>query len=300
MTTCLEASRTPEGWYPDPDGHGLRYFDGFRWTFKTLEAQTAPTHTAQSLRAPAPMTTKVPLVAVAPQPLRKPSRRRSATKTKSPSISRGAWVADRLGFVLLIVGLTASLYFGWTLFGSNVYTDYRQKELAAGLAPTPPAAPQAPAVAIGMPGVGTTSGRIIIPKLGVDSVIVVGTSREDLMSGPGIWLDGVMPGMPGNATVSGHRTTYGAPFRHIDELVPGDQIIVQIQGQPDAVFEVRGSAIVAPEQVSVTNQTPGVRLTLTTCEPVGSDAQRLVVQSELVTGAFADQAAPASAWQFQS
>lgn len=147
---------------------------------------------------------------------------------------------------------------------------------------------------------GAATGIIKIPSIGVDQVFVSGTQVPDLKKGPGIWEYGAFPGTPGNATISGHRTTYGGPFRHIDQLKIGDQIIVSVAGQPDAVFEVRGSLIVEPSRVQVTENTPGVRLTLTTCEPVGSDAERLVVQAELIEGAWVDHAVGPEGWEIMS
>lgn len=160
-------------------------------------------------------------------------------------------------------------------------------------------APAMPADAVPgptMPPAGDVAAGLRIPKIGVDVVTSAGTDTKTLKRGPGIWLPGVMPGEAGNATISGHRTTYGAPFRHLDDLVVGDQIFVDVPGQPEAVYEVRASFIVSPDDVAVTNQTDGVRLTLTTCDPVGSDADRLVIQAELVAGAQVADAIPAANW----
>lgn len=165
---------------------------------------------------------------------------------------------------------------------------------------TAPARPATPAPAPRRPASATPAapvGTLRIPSIGVDQVILGGTTKEILKKGPGVWEDGVMPGQPGNATISGHRTTYGAPFRKLDRLNNGDRIIVSVPGQPDAVYEVRGKLIVAPTQVSVTGPTEGVRLTLTTCDPVGSAAARLVIEAEMVSGAHADKAVPADRWQ---
>lgn len=164
--------------------------------------------------------------------------------------------------------------------------------VAAASALLPPEPPQ-------MPAHGEPAGRLIIPAIGVDVAVAVGTDDHTLRGGPGVWTPGVFPGAPGNATISGHRTTYGAPFRHIDSLTPGDLITFSTPGRPDAVFEVRETQVVAPEDVSVTYQTDGVRLTLTTCDPVGSAADRLVLQAEMVSGEFHRYAVPRDNWTFQ-
>lgn len=146
---------------------------------------------------------------------------------------------------------------------------------------------------------GDLAGRVRIPAIDVDTFVSFGTGLDVLDSGPGVWEYGAVPGNPGNATLAGHRTTHGGPFRHLDSLQPGDRIFFEIPGQPTSVFEVRGFAVVEPDNVSVTGNTEGVRLTLTTCTPVGSTAQRLIVQAELVEGAYVDLAVPADRWTFQ-
>ena len=150
-----------------------------------------------------------------------------------------------------------------------------------------------------MPGYGEAVARIRIPKVGVDLVIGVGTDDAALQKGPGLWTSGSTPGSPGNASVVGHRTTYGSPFRDIDELILGDIIEIEIPGRQTAVFEVRETQIVAPSEVGVTGPTSGVRLTLITCDPPGSTGRRPVVQAELVEGEFEDLAVAPTDWQFQ-
>lgn len=146
---------------------------------------------------------------------------------------------------------------------------------------------------------GKLAGRLTIPSIGLDKMVLMGTDTEILAKGPGVWETGVFPGAPGNATISGHRTTHGGPFRHLNDLKVGDQIIFETPGQPRAVFEVRGTGQVTPKQIEVTGQGPGVRLTLTTCDPPGSATKRLVIQAELVEGAYVSEALPADAWTFR-
>lgn len=168
------------------------------------------------------------------------------------------------------------------------------------LAPPPqPGSPVAPVPAGRAAQPGEVVGRITIPAIGVDQAVFMGTDVPTLKRGPGIWRDGVLPGFPGNATVSGHRTTHGAVFRRINELKPGDRITVSIPGQELAVYEVRAQFVVSPKQVSVTYQTPGARLTITTCDPVGSAAKRRVIQAELVKGKYASHALPKERWAVQ-
>ena len=129
----------------------------------------------------------------------------------------------------------------------------------------PPPAPEGDAVAI-----------LRIPRLGVEKAVVQGVSLSALKRGPGHYPDTPLPGQAGNAAVAGHRTTYGAPFSRLDELEPGDPILVTtLQGR--FRYEVSRSLVVRPSETSVLSPTDDNRLTLTTCEPKFSASRRLVV-----------------------
>lgn len=117
-------------------------------------------------------------------------------------------------------------------------------------------------------------------------VVVDGIGTGDLQLGPGHYPDTAMPGGDGNFAVAGHRTTYGAPFFHLDELRAGDEIHVTDRGGETFVYEYRKQRIVDPGDMWVIGEDPfgtGVRtLTLTTCHPRFSARQRLVVFAQLV------------------
>ncbi len=113
--------------------------------------------------------------------------------------------------------------------------------------------------------------------------IVEGVTRADLKNGAGHMPWTPLPGQPGNAVISGHRTTYGAPFHELDELTPGDRIEVET-ALGTHVYEVRESIIVKPTELWVTEPRQGAWLTLTTCNPKFSARERLVVFAELVAG----------------
>lgn len=117
--------------------------------------------------------------------------------------------------------------------------------------------------------------------------IVEGVSRTDLKNGVGHMPSTPIPGQPGNSVISGHRTTYGAPFHEFDELSVGDMIEVET-GLGVHIYEVRESIIVEATAVWVTGDREGAWLTLTTCHPKFSSRQRLVVFAELVAGPNAD------------
>ena len=162
---------------------------------------------------------------------------------------------------------------------------------------TPAQVPAAPVVPQ-LPPTGQLVGQLRIPAIDLDWMVVAGTDSKTLRKGPGAWLYGAFPGAPGNATLSAHRTTYGGPFRRLGDLKEGDQVFFTSPGGVESVFQVRGIGVVAPADVFVTDDVPGVRLTLLTCDPPGSAARRLVIQSELISGPFLSNALPASQWEF--
>ena len=130
---------------------------------------------------------------------------------------------------------------------------------------------------------GDAVASLRIPSIGVDTIVVNGVGRDDLRSGPGHYPGTPLPGQIGNAAIAGHRTTYGAPFGDLDQLHVGDRVFVTtLQGT--FIFEVYESRVVNPSDVSVLEDdvTRQAVLTLTTCTPKYSAAQRLVVKAELI------------------
>ena len=92
--------------------------------------------------------------------------------------------------------------------------------------------------------------RIGIPKIGVDQYVVEGVNVDDLRKGPGHYPTTQLPGHEGNSAIAGHRTTYGAPFGELDQLQPGDQIVlVTVQGK--FKYKVTDQRVVDPSEISV-------------------------------------------------
>lgn len=139
-------------------------------------------------------------------------------------------------------------------------------------------------------GEGEVLGAIRIPSIDVDWVLFGGVLPATLNQGPGHMPWTPLPGQPGNAVLSGHRTTYGAPFFDLDQLAPGDVIEVETAIGVHT-YTVRDTIIVTATDVWVTDPKPGAWLTLTTCHPKFSAAQRLIVQAELTAGPNLDYAA---------
>jgi sortase A len=131
--------------------------------------------------------------------------------------------------------------------------------------------------------VGEPFARLIIDRIALDAVVFEGVDRTTLKSGPGHMPGTPLPGQPGNAVISGHRTTYGRPFYELDLLVVGDEIEVET-ALGISTYAVREILVVAPTDVWVADNIDGAWLTLTTCHPRFSAAERLVVQAELIEG----------------
>jgi len=123
---------------------------------------------------------------------------------------------------------------------------------------------------------GDAHGKILIPRIGVSRFIVEGTALGELRRGPGHYRHTRLPGQHGTVAIAGDRTTYGAPFRHIDELRRGDLVILDMT-YGRFVYRVEGRRIVPPTALWVTRRRSYDRLVLTACHPLFSAAQRIVV-----------------------
>ena len=123
---------------------------------------------------------------------------------------------------------------------------------------------------------GDAIARIEIPAIGVSEYVIEGTDTGSLRKGPGHYPETPLPGDDGTTAIAGHRTTYGAPFRDIDDLKRGQVIAVDM---PDGrfVYRVEGTAIVDDSDLSVLEPVGYRRLMLSACHPLYSAAQRIIV-----------------------
>ena len=123
---------------------------------------------------------------------------------------------------------------------------------------------------------GDAIAKIEIPAIGVSDYVVEGTDTTTLRKGPGHYPDTPLPGGPGTAAIAGHRTTYGAPFRNIDDLRRGDRIVVDM---PDGryIYRVEQVKIVDDQDLSVLEPVGHKRLMLSACHPLYSAAERVIV-----------------------
>ena len=127
---------------------------------------------------------------------------------------------------------------------------------------------------------GDAIARIDIPGIGVSEYVVEGTDVGSLRKGPGHYPETPLPGEPGTSAIAGHRTTYGAPFRKIDEVERGEPITVDM---PDGrfVYRVERTRIVDDQDLSVLEGAGYQRLMLSACHPLYSAAQRVIVFARL-------------------
>jgi sortase A len=128
---------------------------------------------------------------------------------------------------------------------------------------------------------GDALGRIEAPDMaGLNMVFVQGTDESSLELGPGHYPETAMPGQGKTVAIAGHRTTYLAPFRHIDSMKKGDKITLKMP-YGTFVYTVEKTQIVDPSDVGIIHDTGFERLVLSACNPLYSAAQRYIVFARL-------------------
>jgi len=123
-------------------------------------------------------------------------------------------------------------------------------------------------------------GTIEIPALGVSKTLFSGITLTTLDRGPGHWPGTAMPGEYGNVVVAGHRTSRDRPFRNIDQLQNGDEVVFTTAAGR-FVYLVTEIEVVTPDALWIVDQLPGYTATLFACHPVGSTRERIVVHLQL-------------------
>ena len=216
-------------------------------------------------------------------------------------------VAGVLGELLVTGGLVVLLFVVYELFVTDLLNEGEQSDLSQQLHAQ---WDQSTDPETTTPRADLTGGAfavLYIPRLGPDyqRVVLDGTSEAQLSKGPGHYEGTALPGEPGNMGLAGHRVGKGSPFLDLDELRPGDPIVVEtvdswfvyrVLGDPatdDFTTDpsgIPGQQIVSPSDVEVISPTPnatagaaptGAYLTLTTCHPRYSAKQRLIIHARL-------------------
>lgn len=119
-------------------------------------------------------------------------------------------------------------------------------------------------------------GTIEIPRIGLNEPFREGISLVTIDKGPSHWPGTALPGEVGNVVIAGHRVSHSRPFRYLDALVPGDEVIFTVGGVRHT-YVMTASQIVTPEQTEIVAQTPERTATLFACHPPGSARYRYVV-----------------------
>jgi sortase A len=192
-------------------------------------------------------------------------------------------VVAGIGRALITIGVLILLFVAYELWGTGISEARDQHRLKNQFKTLQQAAPPpaTPGVALPPTPEGDAIAIIEIPKINVTKAVVQGVGVEDLKKGPGHYPQTPMPGQKGNAAIAGHRTTYGHPFYDVDALKPGDDIYISTR-EGKFQYKVDHSMNVDPHDVAVLDATPDNLLTLTTCTPRFSAAQRLIVVSRLI------------------
>ena len=123
--------------------------------------------------------------------------------------------------------------------------------------------------------------KITIPKINSSWVGYEGTNIPSLKRGPGHYIVTPNPGELGTCIIAGHRTTYGAPFNRVDQLVEGDQIIIETTDGKQFTYLVTGQLSVLPDDLSALTQTEYASLILSTCHPKFHATRRLLIFAKL-------------------
>jgi sortase A len=209
-----------------------------------------------------------------------------------------------LGKFLISVGIGVLLFVAWTLWGTGLLTAREQDNLEEAFRELPPITVDTSADETVVvpedfrPAPGEPVFRMRIPKIGMRKMVVEGVGTDDLRKGPGHYpecrgafalplcteFEEIWPGEAGRVVVSGHRTTYGAPFWDLNKLSRGDEIIAETQWG-SFTYEVTETEIVSPSSLTIVIPSDIAEIVLTTCNPRFSASERLVVYAELVESA---------------
>jgi sortase A len=137
--------------------------------------------------------------------------------------------------------------------------------------PAAPAAPRAPRPSRQL----QVMGRLIIPRLGLDTTVYEGEELSIIDHGPGHFPGSAQPGRIGNVVIAGHRVTHSKPFRNLDQLQPGDTATFEVP-HGTYTYTFTGHDIVTPERTDITAQGAEYKATLFACHPPGSAKFRIV------------------------
>jgi sortase A len=181
-------------------------------------------------------------------------------------------VRRKIGFAALASGIALLAYAGVVIFAADPVTGYLAHDAQGRLGRELRSRPMTHRRV----AEGHALGRITIPRLGLHAVVVEGTRTNDLEKGPGHYRMTAWPGLGDTVAIAGHRTTWGAWFRHLDSLHKGDAIVLDVPYGTIA-YSVTGERVVASNDWSILGDRGYHRLVLSTCDPPYSASHRLIV-----------------------
>jgi len=193
--------------------------------------------------------------------------------------------AGRIALWGLVVALAVG---GVALLMYPTYTNFQAHRRQSALAQQFDSPKQIQAYKERLIPVGGALTRIIIPKIHVNVIVVEGISGNALRAGAGHYPETPLPGEIGNVGIAGHRTGFGEPFRHLEQMAPGDTVILQTPigkytYQVIGPFDGHNNPwITGPTDWTVLSPTADSELTLTTCDPPHTSNNRLIVRARLI------------------
>jgi sortase A len=216
------------------------------------------------------------------------------------------WFMQNLGFMLIALGLLMFLFVGYQLWGTGIQEAQSQNRLESSFKNLlAESSVEKPVLGIPSPirepifiAQGDAVFFIQMPTINVTKYVVAGVETADLEKGPGHYPSTPLPGELGNSAIAGHRTTYGEPFRHLDDLEIGDPIIITDLFNRTFTYTVTAQQIVKPSDswVTATTDPNKATLTLTTCDPEFSAKRRLIISAEMDLKSSEIAASPAATY----
>jgi sortase A len=190
-----------------------------------------------------------------------------AAQGRRPRTNVGSSITS-LGFV---AGVIAILIAAYQLFGTGLLTSHAQAQLR-----------RTPIVA--HPHLGAPVARLRIPSIHLDVIVVEGVGMKQLAEGPGHYPQTAPIGAQGVTAIAGHSSGWGAPFMRFDRLLEGARVILTTKHHT-YTYVITHRGVVMPTDVWVLNGDPWSnapsKLVLTTCWPIFSSKERLILWGDL-------------------
>ena len=208
------------------------------------------------------------------------------SRTSSPWI-RGLIV---VGVVLVASGVVVVSFVLFMVYGTAVIQRSHQDSLRQEfertiVVRTAASGPPRALLPAPQPIAGAPVAELVIPAIGLNMIVVQGTAEPDLEQGPGHYVGTPLPGEVGNVGIAGHRTTWARPFYNLNDLVSGDRIVTTT-ARGTFTYRVTSLFTVAPTDLTVLKPSSRALITLTTCTPRYSAAQRLIVRGVLTSSSL--------------